>query len=248
MIDGTGADTLFGMMPPRFKRIGTQYASLIPLKLRKAFKSVFDHLPFLSDYTPIIDFDEPEDLLRRWRGWTKKEIESLCHHNVSFEHTKSYQIYHAYPRNAHLERYSHIIKNMSDDRNHEAARYAGLLCRFPYWDFNLERFVHSLDERFLYKAGEEKRLLKSVLRLHLPRHLDGLKKDYMIFPFATLMRNRDFYFIKHFLTHRHLAKHGLFDLNVIENIIYRFMSGDNNVSFRLWAILIFQIWYESHFP
>ncbi len=98
VLDGTGGDELAGEMPARYIRIATQYAAVLPRPLRRAGVALLRRLPRIARYTPILDFDDPEELLIRWKGWTRAEIEALCGSPVSFEHTHFFQTYRRFSR------------------------------------------------------------------------------------------------------------------------------------------------------
>jgi asparagine synthase (glutamine-hydrolysing) len=246
VIDGTGADTLVGTMPPRYKRIAVEYASLLPYELRKMMMGIVKKTPVISGYYPILDFDEPQEVLSRWKGWTRREIESLCDEKVSLEHTKFYKIYASYPLGEHFDRYSAIIRNTSDDRIHEPARLTGILTRFPYWDSDVEQFVHGLPRDFRYKKGEQKRILKAVLERYVDRDIWDVPKRTFNFPFVDFMRRDKCKLVNELLCESALKKHGLFNPKPIVAAIAAFKSGDEKVSFKLWALLIFQYWLNHH--
>jgi asparagine synthase (glutamine-hydrolysing) len=246
-IDGTGADTLVGTMPPRYKRIAVQYGTLLPLKGRKVISKILKQMPRVADYSKIFDFDEPHDLLIRWPAWRSNEIEQLCGEPVSLDHTRLYQIYASYPRSAHFERYSAIIRNTSDDRIHEAGRHTGVRARFPYWDRDLGCFIKSLKREYLYTNDEPKRILRHLLGQRIPKALWDSPKRPFTFPFIEFQRRNGCALLKDHLCRQELDKHGLFDFSIIEHHLSRFLSGDNAVAFRVWGLLIFQAWYRNHF-
>lgn len=247
VIDGTGADTLVGTMPPRYKRIAVQYASLVPLKGRRCITRILKTIPRLDGYSKIFDFDEPHDLLIRWQAWRTKEIEQLCGEPVSLKHTRLYQICAAYHRNEHFDRYNAIIRNTSDDRIHEAGRHTGVRARFPFWDRDLASFIEGLNREYLYTQDQPKRVLRHLLEKRIPKEIWDLPKHAFNFPFIQFQRINNCSLLRSHLSRQELDKHGLFNSNIVADYLSRFLSGDNTVAFRIWGLLIFQAWYRNHF-
>lgn len=246
VLDGTGADTLVGIMPPRYKRISVEYASLIPGPLRKVIKHIVQSTPGIADYYPIFDFEEPQEIFARWKGWTKSEIESLCHEHVSFEHIKLYKLFASYPRTKSFELYNAIIRNTSDDRIHEAARFTGIPTRFPYWDREVENFVNRLPREHRYHEGDQKRILRALLSHYAPRQIWDVPKHTFNFPFVDFMKRDNHRLLDELVNEESIKKYNLFDVKIVRDVINQFKSGDNKVAFRVWALLIFNCWLEHH--
>ncbi len=117
-LDGTGADTLVGIMPARHQRIATAYAARLPPWLRRALTAGIAPIPRLRDYRPLLDFDDPEEVLSRWHGYRRREIERLCGQPANLQDSRFYRIYRSFPPQAHFERYSALFGNLPDDRIH----------------------------------------------------------------------------------------------------------------------------------
>ena len=130
-LDGTGAETLLGTMPARHQRLAIAYGTLIPRAIRGRLADLMGQVARLKPYIPLVGFDDPEELLMRWPGWTRRELETLCQEPVSLHHTRFYRVYASFPRSAHWQRYSALLGSMPDDRIHQASRLTGLQVRFP---------------------------------------------------------------------------------------------------------------------
>ena len=44
-----------------------------------------------------------------------------------------------------------------------------------------------------------------------------------------------------------LKKHGFFDKQVIEENKRKYFNGDDSVNFKIWALIVFQGWYENYY-
>lgn len=246
VLDGTGADTLLGVMPARHLRIATQYAARLPRALRHAVAAVLWHIPGAAGYSPVFDFDRPEDLLIRWKGWTRLEIEALTGQAASLEGSRFFRIYRSFGRDEHFERYSALLGNLPDDRIHQAAELAGLRVRFPFWDRRVEQLVRSLPLEYRYTRTEPKRLLRALLGRYVPRHLWDLPKHGLDFPFVALLRYDSFALIRQYLTSAVLERHGLVAPSLIRDYVRAFQAGDTRLGFRIWALVVLFAWFEHH--
>lgn len=253
-LDGTGADTLFGVMPARHQRFAVQFGTLLPRPLRRLSARALKAVPTLRGYAPLVDFDDPEEILIRWRGWQRCELESLCGEPVSLAHTRFYRLFSQFPRNAHLQRYSALLGNLPDDRIHQASALTGLEVRFPYFDPRVTEWVNGLDLDLRYHPSEPKRVLKAVLARHIPRPLWDSPKHGFDFPFQNLMVADDCALIRQYLDPSLTGSWGLFDQKQLNAAVDSFIRGDRrsafaeeSPTFRVWSLVVLFAWLENHY-
>jgi asparagine synthase (glutamine-hydrolysing) len=246
-LDGTGADTLLGIMPARHQRLAIAYGTLIPRPLRRRLAVVMAEVPSLRPYIPLVGFDDPQELLMRWPGWTRQELEGLCREQVSLGHTRFYRVYAGFPRGAHWQRYSALLGNLPDDRVHQASRLTGLQVRFPFFDAGVRSLVESLDQRLRFQPGEPKRVLKEVLARRVPRSLWQVPKHGFDFPFADLLAAQRFALVREYLDPSRMAAWDLVALEPVRQVTSAFLTGDRRVAFRVWALVVLFAWLEGHY-
>lgn len=246
MVDGTGADTLVGIMPARHTRLATQYGSLIPRVIRARLCRLMTRYAVGRAYAPLIDFDRPQDVLMRWKGWRPDEIQRLCGFDCSLEQTRFYRIYESYPGSSHFDRYSALMGNLPDDRLHQASRHAGLPVRYPFWDRQVEDYIRSLPVPYRYEGGIQKRILKSVLERYIPKDVWHFPKHGFNFPFIDLMRHNQSALLCQYLDIDLVRRQGVFDPAQVQKMVQDFAAGNNENSFRIWGLLNFQAWYIEH--
>lgn len=245
-LDGSGADESFGAMPPRHVRVAFEYADRLPLGLRRAIVSALKRLPRLSGYAPIFDFEHPAELMLRWHGFTRAEIESLCGEAVDLRQTLFYRTFERFPRSAHFARCVALMDVMTSDRLHHAAAITGLSVRYPYWDRSVDAYVRSLPVDYRYRPSEPKRLLRDLLARHVPREIWDVPKHGFDFPLLAFLRAEDF-----LLVHRYLAREvwdgrGWLAPERVQDYARRFMAGDHRLMFRIWALVVLAAWLEAH--
>lgn len=246
VLDGTGADTLLGVMPARHLRLATQYAVLLPPPLRRTVGAFLRRLPPLAGYAPIFDFDAPEELLVRWRGWSRSEITALCQAPITLQQTRFFQIYRAFPKSAHLERYSALLGNLPDDRVHQAAELVSLRVRFPYWDKQVERLIESLPFDYRFTSAEPKRILRALLARYVPSPIWDVPKHGFDFPFVQLLRHADGQLPRRYLSRDVIESHAILSYELVGDHVDRFLHGDDANAFRVWALVVLFGWLDHH--
>lgn len=247
LLDGTGADTLVGVIPARHTRIATQYVSRLPRAVRRLVGGILGRLPIASEYSALWDFDSPEDLLIRWKGWTRDEIAILCNTEVDLHDTRFFRLYRDFSRHDHFERYSALLGNLPDDRVHQAAELTGLAVRFPYWDHQVEAVIQTLPRNFRSTEDEPKRLLRALLSRYVPRELWEQPKHGFDFPFLALMRHNDNALIDRYLAPAIVKEFAIVDAKTVATYVDRFVGGDDGLAFRVWGLVVLFAWLEHHF-
>ncbi len=247
VMDGSGADESCGMMPPRHVRVAVEYAALLPVRLRRAIIGALHHLPGLAGYAPIFEFEHPAELMIRWNGFTRSEIETLCGEQVGLEQTHFFQTFARYPRSAHFERSSALLDAMPGDRLHQAAAISGLRVRYPFWDKSVNSFIRSLPTGYRYRPAEPKRILRSVLARHVPRNLWDVPKHGFDFPLMEFLSAEDFQIVHRYLLHDRWTHWQVLSPERVAEYGRRFIAGERNLGFRVWALVVLAAWLEGHF-
>lgn len=246
VLDGTGADEAVGALPPRHVRLGVGVAGRLPLRLRHALLRGVRRLPVLARYAPILDFEHPAELLSRWQGYRRAEIEELCGEPVALEHTTFYLTCARYAPGAHFERYSALLEAMPGDRLVQATRLSGLRVRYPYCAHEVGAFLRQLPAPWRHAPGRPKRILRELLARHLPRELCAAPKQGLTFPLHDFLAGEG-----HALVHRHVLegrwlRRGLLRAEVVRRHARQYIDGDRRLLFRIWALVVLGAWLDHH--
>ncbi len=248
VLDGTGADTLIGMMPARHLRFILNYSSRLPVPARKFIAKSLGMTKASRRYRDLFDFDDPVELMIRWKGWTRSQISELRAEPCDLSHTMFYRIYReGHTEMSPYELYSSLMGNLPDDRIHQSRALFGPEVVFPFFDPKIQSFVRSLPMEFRYAPGEPKKLFRHLLARYVPERIWNVPKHGFDYPFDKLMRYKDDYLIRKYLSAEALERHGLFDTDIARNYIQSFLDGDRSVRFKVWALLVFQAWYENSY-
>lgn len=245
VLDGIGADDLVGIMPSRHTRVAIEYGARLPLTLRRAMVRIMHKIPLLRDYTPILDFTHPAELLIRWHGFTAEEIERLTGHRALLEQTRFYQAFARFPANAHFERYTALVQCGPSDRLHQAALMTGLPAHLPYLENVVAAFIESLPQGFRYTAREPKRILRALLQRHVPRELWEGPKHGFDFPFRRFLAAEDNQLVRRYLLEGDRSCWNLIAAREVESYARRFLAGDVSIAFRVWTLVVLAAWLQS---
>ncbi|MDP1902577.1 MAG: asparagine synthase-related protein [Rubrivivax sp.] len=246
VLDGTGADEALGMMPPRHVRLAVGYASLLPPALRRQVTALLRLLPGLAGYARITDFEHPADMMIRWSGFTRPEVEALCGEPVSFADSHFYRTFGRFPRQAHFARYSALLDAMPGDRLSQAMQVSHLTVRFPFCDAATDRYIRHLCTDFRYLPGQPKRILRALLARYVPPSIWDAPKHGFDFPLRDFLINHEHALVKRYLTADRWRRTGGLSPAVVQQYGERFMAGDASLTFRVWVLVLLGAWLEQH--
>lgn len=246
VLDGTGADELVGTMPPRHVRLAVGHASRLPQTIRRQAARLLRATPGLAGCAQVLDFDHPADTMSRWHGFTRQEIEQLCGEPVSLEHTQFFRTFARYPRHAHFERYTALQNAMTCDRLNQALAITGAPVRFPFWAADIDRYLRQLRTDYRHLPGQPKRILRGLLARYVPTEIWDLPKHSFNFPLREFLAGDDFFLVRQHLAPRRWQAFGLLNPEHTQHFAQQFMRGDDRVTFRVWALVVFGAWLEQH--
>ena len=246
VLDGTGADESVGLMPPRHVRLAVGYVSLLPPALRRQLAALLRTVPSVAGYARLADFEHPAEMMIRWRGFTRAEVEALCGEQVSFEETQFYRTFSRFPRHSHFERYSALLDAMPSDRLSQAMSVSGITVRLPYCEPNTDRYIRQLRTDFRYLPGQPKRILRSLLARHVPASIWDAPKHGFDFPLREFLAADNFALVRRHLDTGRWHGAGVVTPAVAHQWGARFMAGDASLTFRVWVLVQFGAWLAQH--
>lgn len=120
-----------------------------------------------------------------------------------------------------------------------ASMFYGLECRCPLLDYRLAEFAVNLPESLKKRNGTTKYLLRKMLYEMVPQEYFNRPKWGFSIPLAQWMKNELHHFMD-YLSEENLNKTGIFNSAHINNLITRFMNGEDYLYNRLWVLIIIQ--------
>lgn len=125
-----------------------------------------------------------------------------------------------------------------------ASMAVGLEIRVPLLDKRIVEYTSSLPEDLKYRNGTGKYLLKKLLARYLPTELFQRPKMGFGVPIDRWFRTDLKTLLLDYLSPERLKKEGLFDQTAVEKKIKEHISGKFNHQYRLWSLLMWEMWRE----
>ena len=126
-----------------------------------------------------------------------------------------------------------------------AAMAVSLETRVPLLDHRVVEFAMQLPWEMKVRGGVHKWILREVLHRHVPQHLvDGPKSGFAI-PIGDWLRGPLRAWADQLLDRERIVEQGFFHYEPIALKWREHLRGNYDWSYPLWAILMFQAWYDA---
>lgn len=247
ILDGTGADTLVGIMPAKHVRFILGYSRHTSPVLRNIVAKMLRWSRVSAGYADLFAFEDAAELLIRWKGWSRNEITRLVGTAASLDHTLFFRAYRENPKLPPYELYSALMGVLPDDRLHQSAAMVGQEVALPFTDRAVQDYVKELPLEFKYATGADKRLFRSLLGKYVPESIWNVPKHGFDYPFVNLLKRNHFSLVDQYLSRNALGWHDLFDYDMVKDVVERFKAGDHSVRFKVWGLTLFQSWYYNYY-
>jgi asparagine synthase (glutamine-hydrolysing) len=122
----------------------------------------------------------------------------------------------------------------------------GLEGREPLLDHRIFEWAATLPDDFKYSTLKGKKfLIKELVHKYVPKEIMERPKKGFGIPLEKWMKSHFYFLLDEYLNVVELKKHGILNHNYVEELCHRFKKGDTSLYMKLWAILMFQIWYSK---
>lgn len=129
-------------------------------------------------------------------------------------------------------------------KSDRASMSASLEVRVPLLDDRILEYTSPLPEHLKYRNGTGKYLLKKLLARYVPKELFERPKMGFAVPIDRWFRSELKDLLLDYLSPERLRREGIFDHAVVEKIINEHLSGKVNHHYRLWSLLMWEMWRE----
>lgn len=116
--------------------------------------------------------------------------------------------------------------------------------REPLLDHRLVEFVAQLPNHFKINNGNKKYLLKEICHQYLPKDLMERKKMGFGIPLVEWFDAEIKEYINLYLNRSYITSQGLFRLDTINKLLQGYTKNKSENVFKLWNLIMFQLWYE----
>jgi asparagine synthase (glutamine-hydrolysing) len=118
--------------------------------------------------------------------------------------------------------------------------------RMPFLDYRLAELACSIPGSLKIRGTTLKYILRKVAQRYLPQKIIDRPKEGFVLPKNTWLRNGLRPMMQRELSVERLSGQGLFNGDYIASLINRFLEGDDRLTFKLWTLMIYQVWFETH--
>jgi len=260
VLSGDGADDLFGsyghhrLVWPLYhlekaREAGAQdpyaVANLAPLEERVDFLKNFEGMTpweVRSCFGAFPDKDKLNILSNKYKHWVEKySVQTFL--KGYWDRTTSLD-----PMNAMLEADVHTL--LPNEILYFADRLSmahSVEVRSPFLDYRIAELAASIPGTLKIKGNILKYILKKVAARYLPREIIDRPKEGFVLPKHVWLRNHLDDLLTSRLSRERLQRHGFWDYGRLQKLIAEQKSGIRDHSFRIWSVLMFQLWYDNHF-
>ena len=125
-----------------------------------------------------------------------------------------------------------------------ASMAVSLEVRVPLLDHRVVEYTSRLPDSLKYRNGTGKYLLKKLLARYVPTELFERPKMGFGVPIDRWFRSELKDLLLDYLSPERLKREGLFDQMFVEEKIKEHLSGQANHQYRLWSLLMWEMWRE----
>lgn len=117
--------------------------------------------------------------------------------------------------------------------------------REPLLDHRLVEFVAQLPSWLKIKNNNKKYLLKEICHQYIPKAIMERKKMGFGIPLVEWFDAEIKLYVDLYLSQEYIKQQGLFNLATVDGIVKRYQWNKSENVFKLWNLIMFQLWYEK---
>jgi asparagine synthase (glutamine-hydrolysing) len=235
---------LLGAIPYRWmERCYLPWKRFLPQRFRVAnFPDKWQKLVHALDQSAISDLYRMTICL-----WSKDELPKLMGKYLpESQYEKTFKETEDWPLLSRLMRVDQrtYLPDAMLTKVDRASMAVSLEVRVPLLDHRVVEHTAKLPDSLKYRNGTGKFLLKKLLSRYLPAHLIERPKMGFGVPIDRWFRDELKHLLLDYLSPERLKKEGLFDHILVEKRLKEHLSGQINHQYRLWALLMWEMWRE----
>jgi len=118
--------------------------------------------------------------------------------------------------------------------------------RAPFLDADLMELAFSMPGHLKIRNGERKWILKQAMKDVLPDTILNRKKEGFSIPMKNWLRRELQPLMRDLLSRERVARRGLFDPAVVEQLMNEHTEGRENHAHTLFPLMVFERWAAEH--
>ncbi|MGB4400108.1 MAG: asparagine synthase (glutamine-hydrolyzing) [Daejeonella sp.] len=116
--------------------------------------------------------------------------------------------------------------------------------REPLLDHRLLEWSARLPSDLKIRNGEKKYILKEICHKYLPKEMMARPKMGFGIPIVNWFDSEISGYVRQFLNETYVRKQGIFNVVAVNKIVSRYLKNKRENVFKLWNLIMFQVWYE----
>jgi asparagine synthase (glutamine-hydrolysing) len=117
--------------------------------------------------------------------------------------------------------------------------------RAPFLDWRLVELAMSIPGSLKIRGRSLKYVLRRLAARYVPAEILDRPKEGFVLPANTWLRTALAPLLEVVLSKERLAAHGFYDHDYVAALTQRFAAGDDALTFKVWTLIVFQLWYEE---
>jgi asparagine synthase (glutamine-hydrolysing) len=119
--------------------------------------------------------------------------------------------------------------------------------RVPLLDHRVVELAFRMNGSLKLTNGKTKYILKETFKDLLPSSLYNRPKAGFEVPISRWLKTDLKFLIDQYLAKEKLREQGIFDVDIVDNLIQKHLSNKTDTSWMLWNLIVFQNWYQNYF-
>lgn len=117
--------------------------------------------------------------------------------------------------------------------------------REPFLDQRIIEYAAQLPDHYKYQDGVKKRVLRDIVYEYIPKELLDRPKMGFAIPIGNWLNNDLRDLVEDHINEKTITEQGIFDWAEIRKLKERFYGGKKEYDFKIWYLLMFQMWYAK---
>jgi asparagine synthase (glutamine-hydrolysing) len=117
--------------------------------------------------------------------------------------------------------------------------------REPFLDQDIIEWAAQLPSNYKYYNGQKKYILKQIVHRYIPKEMMERPKMGFGIPVDNWLSHELKDLVEEHLSEASLKLHGLFNVQVVRNVVSDFLNGRKEKHLKVWYLLMFQMWYKQ---
>ncbi|MEW5733318.1 MAG: asparagine synthase (glutamine-hydrolyzing) [Thermodesulfobacteriota bacterium] len=234
------------------KRAPVKFLNSLYVPIRPLLPQRFRVENFPDKWNKMAATLDQKDIVELYRMtvcvWTARQVRDLCGLSVprgpfeeAFAKSDSWP---ALRRAMYVDQNTYLPDAMLTKVD-RASMATSLEVRVPLLDHRIFEFTARLPQNLLYRDGTGKYLAKKLLARYVPPKLFLRPKMGFGVPIETWLRRELKPLLQDYLSPARIRAEGLFSPDLVEQTVREHLSGAKNHQYRLWALLMWEMWREA---